>query len=140
MTSREAPTHAPLSILISGSGIAGACLAFRLQEFIPICSNAVLERFPLHRHGGQALDSRSASIPIVSRTGLLDGVRNRMTTEAGLEFLHVDGPTRASFRASGNVGAQSEMSKFEALRGDLTKAYMDATNRWEHTTYVVDEM
>lgn len=54
--------------------------------------------------------------------------------------MHVDGPTRAFFRASGNVGAQSEMSKFEALRGDLTKAYMDATTRWEHTTYVVDEM
>jgi hypothetical protein len=76
----------------------------------------------------------------VSCIGLLDGVRNKMTTEAGLEFLHVDGPTRAFFRASGNVGAQSEMSKFEALRGDLTKAYMDATTRWEHTTYVVDEM
>jgi hypothetical protein len=63
-----------------------------------------------------------------------------MTTEAGLEFLYVDEPTRASFRASGNVEAQSETSMFEALRGDLTKVYMDATTRWEHTTYVVDEM
>ena len=61
----------------------------------PTCSNTVLERSTFHRHGGYAVDPRSASIPIVSRIGSLDAVRDKMTTEAGLEFVYSIEPTRA---------------------------------------------
>lgn len=75
----------------------------------------------------------------MSRIGPPDAIRDKMTTEAGLGFLYVDRPTRASLHTSGNVEAQSKTSEFENLRGDLTKVYMDATTERGHITYVFDE-
>lgn len=133
------PNH-PLNILISGSGIAGPCFAFWLHRLIPTCTITILERSPTPRHGGQAVDLRSASVPIVSRMGLLDAVREKTTTEEGVEFVYLDGVTRASFPASGNVEVQSATSEFEVLRGDLAKIFMDATASMERIEYVFDEM
>ena len=74
----------------------------------------------------------------MSRIDPPDAIRDKIITEAGLEFVYVDGPTRASFHTSGNVEAQSKTSEFEDLRGDLTEVYMDATTEWRHITYVFD--
>ncbi|KAF9694037.1 hypothetical protein EKO04_008019 [Ascochyta lentis] len=133
-------TDHSLNILIAGSGIAGPCLAFWLHKLIPTCTITILERSPVPRHGGQAVDLRSASVPIVSKMGLLDAVRDKTTTEEGLQFVHADGKTRATFAASGNVEAQSATSEFEVLRGDLAKIFMDATETMDRITYVFDEM
>ena len=76
---------------------------------------------------------------IVSRIGLRDAVGDGITTEAGWEFMYLDGLMRASFRASGNVEAQSEVTDSEDLRSDRTKVHMDATTEQGHTTYVFDE-
>ena len=130
----------PLNILISGSGIAGPCLAFWLHKLIPTCLITILERSPTPRHGGQAVDLRSFSVPIVSRMGLLDQVRSKTTTEEGLQFVYADGITRATFLASGNIEAQSATSEFEVLRGDLARILMDATQSLDRITYVFDEM
>lgn len=130
----------PLNILISGSGIAGPCLAFWLHKLIPTCRITVLERSPTPRHGGQAVDLRSFSVPIVSRMGLLDQVRSKTTTEVGLQFVYADGITRATFPASGNIEAQSATSEFEVLRGDLARILMNATQSLEGITYVFDDM
>jgi hypothetical protein len=56
-------------------------------------------------------------MPIVSRIGLLGVVRDKTTTEVRMAFVYSDEVTRASFCASGNVEAQSEMFEFEDLRG-----------------------
>ncbi|KZM20630.1 oxidoreductase [Ascochyta rabiei] len=133
-------SKSPLNILISGSGIAGPCLAFWLQKLIPTCTITILERSPVPRHGGQAVDLRSASVPIVSKMGLLDAVRDKATTEEGVQFVHADGKTKATFAASGNVEAQSATSEFEVLRGDLAKIFMDATQAMDRISYVFDEM
>ncbi|KAL1645919.1 hypothetical protein SLS61_008030 [Didymella pomorum] len=130
----------PLNILISGSGIAGPCLAFWLHKLIPTCRITVLERSPTPRHGGQAVDLRSFSVPIVSRMGLLDQVRSKTTTEVGLQFVYADGITRATFPASGNIEAQSATSEFEVLRGDLARILMNATQSLDGITYVFDDM
>ncbi|KAF3042540.1 hypothetical protein E8E11_004326 [Didymella keratinophila] len=135
-----APEPQPLKILISGSGIAGPCLAFWLHKLIPTCHITILERSPTPRHGGQAVDLRSFSVPIVSRMGLLDQVRDKTTTEEGVQFVYLDGITRATFPASGNIEAQSATSEFEVLRGDLAKILMDATQALDRITYVFDEM
>ena len=135
-----APETQHLNILISGSGIAGPCLAFWLHKLIPRCNITILERSPTPRHGGQAVDLRSFSVPIVSRMGLLDQVRDKTTTEEGVQFVYLDGITRATFPASGNTEAQSATSEFEVLRGDLAKILMDATQALERITYVFDEM
>ena len=133
-------SSSPLNILISGSGIAGPCLAFWLHRLIPTCSITILERSPVPRHGGQAVDLRSASVPIVQRMGLLDAVRDKTTTEEGVQFVYADGKTKATFPASGNVEAQSATSEFEVLRGDLAKIFMDSTKDMDRITYVFDEM
>lgn len=135
-----APESQSLNILISGSGIAGPCLAFWLHKLIPTCHITILERSPIPRHGGQAVDLRSFSVPIVSRMNLLDLVRDKTTTEEGVQFVYADGITKATFPASGNIEAQSATSEFEILRGDLAKIFMDATQSLDRITYIFDEM
>lgn len=78
------------------------------------------------RHRDQAVDLHSASVPIVSRMGLLDAFRDKITAEEGLNLLYLDGVIRSSFSASGNVEAQSATSDFEVLRSDLARIFMDA--------------
>lgn len=72
--------------------------------------------------------------------GLLELVRDKTTTEEGVQFVYADGKTKATFPASGNVEAQSATSEFEVLRGDLAKIFMDATQDLDRITYVFDEM
>ncbi|CAO2652729.1 Nn.00g021400.m01.CDS01 [Neocucurbitaria sp. VM-36] len=128
-----------LNILISGSGIAGPCLAFWLHKFLPASQVTILERSPEPRLGGQAIDLRSASVPIVERMGLLGKVREKTTTEAGMEFVFLDGG-KATFPVSGNMEQQSMTSEFEILRGDMAKILYDETKDIEGVKYVFDEM
>jgi 2-polyprenyl-6-methoxyphenol hydroxylase-like FAD-dependent oxidoreductase len=100
----------PLSILISGSGIAGPCTAFWLSKFLPTCTITILERAPEPRLGGQAIDLRSSCVPIVRRMGLLEKVKEKTTTEVGMQFVYRDGETKATFPASGDVELQSGKS------------------------------
>jgi 2-polyprenyl-6-methoxyphenol hydroxylase-like FAD-dependent oxidoreductase len=97
----------PLDILISGTGIAGPCLAFWLVKFIPTCRITILERFPAPRLGGQAIDLRSSSVPIVRKMGLMEKVKDKHTTETGIQFVYADGVTKATFDATGNEENQS---------------------------------
>jgi 2-polyprenyl-6-methoxyphenol hydroxylase-like FAD-dependent oxidoreductase len=96
-----------LKVLVVGSGIAGPCFAFWLHRFLPSSSITILERAPEPRYGGQAVDLRSASVPIVERMGLIPAVMEKTTTEAGIEFVYADGKTKATFPASGNAEQQS---------------------------------
>lgn len=103
-------TSGPLDVLISGSGIAGPCVAFWLHKFLPSSRITILERSPTPRLGGQAIDLRSAAVPIVDRMGLLGKVKDKTTTEQGMEFIYADGKTKATFPVSGNVEQQSSKS------------------------------
>ncbi|KAF2621364.1 hypothetical protein BU25DRAFT_443810 [Macroventuria anomochaeta] len=142
-------TQSPLNILVPGSSIAGPCLAFWLHKLIPICSITILERSLVPRHHGQAVDLRLAFVPIVSKMGLLGAVRGKTTTEEGVQFVHADCRTRATFPSSGNIEAQSETSEFEVLRGGgglargsvhfATAIFMDATENLERVNYMFDE-
>jgi 2-polyprenyl-6-methoxyphenol hydroxylase-like FAD-dependent oxidoreductase len=96
-----------LKVLIVGSGIAGPSLAFWLHTFLPSSNITILERAPEPRLGGQAVDLRSAAIPIVRRMGILQAVKDKTTTEAGMDFVYADGKTKASFPASGSAEQQS---------------------------------
>jgi 2-polyprenyl-6-methoxyphenol hydroxylase-like FAD-dependent oxidoreductase len=103
-----------LKVLIVGSGIAGPSLAYWISKFIPTTSITILERAPELRLGGQAVDIRSAALPIVERMGILQKVKDKTTTEAGMDFVYADGKTKASFPASGNVEQQSSKYTFLA--------------------------
>jgi 2-polyprenyl-6-methoxyphenol hydroxylase-like FAD-dependent oxidoreductase len=104
----------PLDVLIIGSGIAGPCLAFWLHKLLPSSTITILERAPEPRLGGQAVDIRSAALPIVERMGLLQAIKDKTTTEEGVDFVYTDGKTKASFPASGDSEAQS--SKLTIVR------------------------
>jgi 2-polyprenyl-6-methoxyphenol hydroxylase-like FAD-dependent oxidoreductase len=96
-----------LKVLIVGSGIAGPSLAYWISKFIPAAAITILERAPEPRLGGQAVDIRSAALPIVERMGILQKVKDKTTTEAGMDFVYADGTTKASFPASGHAEQQS---------------------------------
>jgi 2-polyprenyl-6-methoxyphenol hydroxylase-like FAD-dependent oxidoreductase len=107
----------PLKVLIVGSGIAGPSLAFWLHTFLPSSSITILERAPEPRLGGQAVDIRSAAIPIVKRMGLLEAVKAKTTTEVGMEFVYADGKRKATFPATGDAEQQSGMFDLILLWG-----------------------
>ncbi|KAL6711745.1 hypothetical protein ACN47E_002788 [Coniothyrium glycines] len=130
----------PLKVLISGAGIAGPCFAFWLHEFLPDSKITILERAPEPRLGGQAVDLRSSSVPIIKRMGLLERVMEKTTTEVGMEVVYVDGKEKATFPATGDSENQSLTSEFEILRGDLAKLLYDATETLPAIEYVFDEM
>lgn len=96
-----------LDILVSGSGIAGPVFAFWLHKLLPNAIITILERAPKPRLGGQAVDLRSASVPIVEKMGLLQVVKEHTTTEVGIDFIYADGKTKATFPASGDANRQS---------------------------------
>jgi len=100
-----------LKVLISGSGIAGPCFAFWLHRLLPSSHITILERFPEPRLGGQAVDIRSAAVPIVERMGLIPQIREKSTTEVGVEFIYANGKTKAVFPASGDDEQQSSKSR-----------------------------
>ena len=102
-----ADTTPPLNILISGSGIAGPCTAFWLSKFLPTCRITILERAAEPRLGGQAIDLRSSCLPIVKKMGLLEKVKEKTTTEVGMQFVYRDGVTKATFEATGSEEFQS---------------------------------
>ncbi|KAJ3038981.1 hypothetical protein HDV00_012739 [Rhizophlyctis rosea] len=133
-------THPPLKILVAGAGIAGPAFAFWLHKLLPSTSITILERSPAPRLSGQAVDIRAAAVPIVQRMGLLEKVKEKTTTEVGVQFIAADGSVAGTFPASGDVEAQSATSEFEILRGDLASIFYDATKDLENITYVFDEM
>lgn len=104
-----------LKVLVVGSGIAGPCFAYWLNRLLPSADITILERAPEPRLGGQAVDLRSASVSIVESMGLLQEVRNKTTTEVGIEFVYADGKTKAAFPVSGDETQQSSKSEVNAL-------------------------
>jgi 2-polyprenyl-6-methoxyphenol hydroxylase-like FAD-dependent oxidoreductase len=108
-----------LNILISGSGIAGPALAFWLYHLVPGAIITVLERSPAPRYGGQAVDLRGASVRVAERMGLLQAIKDKNTTEIGMQFVHADGKTKATFSMTGNVEQQS--SEYRTTRSWQTQ-------------------
>jgi len=99
-----------LKVLIVGSGIAGPAMAYWMHTLLPKSHVTILERAPELRLGGQAVDIRSAALPIVEKMGLLQKVKDKTTTEVGMEFVYADGKSKAAFPATGNDEQQSSMS------------------------------
>ncbi|KAI0581500.1 hypothetical protein TUN199_06625 [Pyrenophora tritici-repentis] len=130
----------PLNILISGSGICGPSCAYWLHCFLPMAQITIIERSPVPRLGGQAVDLRSACIPIVKKMGLLDKVLEKNTTEMGMEFVYLDTKRKALFPKTGEEERQSATSEYEILRGDIAEIFFNATKSLRNVTYIFDEM
>lgn len=125
-------TQQPLSILISGAGVAGASLAlmlarqpsFKMQPHITL-----IERSPVPRTTGQAIDIRGPAVDVIHKLGLEPEVKARHTTETGLAFMNAKGNVVATFDATGDAKNQSATSEYEILRGDLAGLLLDGVDR-----------
>lgn len=121
----------PLSILISGAGVAGASLALTLarQPGFKMQPNITLiEKSPVPRTTGQAVDIRGPGVDVITKLGLEPEIKARHTTETGIAFLNSKGTTAAVFPATGDVKNQGASSEYEILRGDLTSLLLDGVD------------
>jgi 2-polyprenyl-6-methoxyphenol hydroxylase-like FAD-dependent oxidoreductase len=110
----------PLSILISGGGIAGSSLALMLAQhpsfkLKPIIT--LIERSPEPRTTGQAIDIRGPAVKVIRKLGLEQKIKDRHTTETGLAFVDAEGRIIAQVDATGDPENQSGTSEYEILRG-----------------------
>jgi 2-polyprenyl-6-methoxyphenol hydroxylase-like FAD-dependent oxidoreductase len=118
----------PLTILISGAGVAGASLALMLArqpgfQMQPIIT--LVERSPVPRTTGQAVDIRGSGVDVIRKIGLESDIKARHTSETGLAFLNSKGTIAATFPATGDAKSQSATSEYEILRGDLTALLLE---------------
>lgn len=114
----------PLNILISGSGIAGATLAYTLsrQQGFKLQPNiTVVERSPEPRTTGQAVDIRGPGVDVINKLGLEPAIKARHTKETGLAFLNSRGTIAGVLPSTGDAEHQTATSEYEILRGDLAK-------------------
>lgn len=120
-----------LKVLISGAGIAGPCLAYWLTKTGLNLSIKVIERSPLPRVTGQAIDIRGPAIDIIKNMKLEEAVRARNTTEEGTVIINSKGKTISRFQ-TGDVFT----AEYEILRADLCELFLDATKDLENVEYV----
>ena len=109
-----------LTVLISGASIAGPALALQLARLG--CDVTVVERTPVLRTGGQAVDFKGATHhTVLTRMGLLDEVRRRQT--GGTDQTIID----ATGRALATIPAEFTGGDVEIRRGDLTQLLYERT-------------
>jgi 2-polyprenyl-6-methoxyphenol hydroxylase-like FAD-dependent oxidoreductase len=117
------------NILISGASIAGPALALWLARYG--FRAAIIERAPVVRPGGYAVDFRGASMDVLKRMGILGEVQ-RMQTRTGAITI-VDGVgKRIADMPDGFTSGQLEI-----MRGDLAGVLHQATQ--QDVEYIFDD-
>jgi 2-polyprenyl-6-methoxyphenol hydroxylase-like FAD-dependent oxidoreductase len=112
-----------LKVLISGSGIAGPCLAFWLSKTRLDVSIKIIERSPIPRVAGQAVDIRGSAIDIIKMMNIEQKIKAQHTTEKGTVFINSAGKTFAKFDAG---PGESFTAEYEILRADLGGLFTEA--------------
>ncbi|KAJ4982969.1 oxidoreductase [Stagonosporopsis vannaccii] len=131
----------PLNILVVGGGVAGTSLAlmlarqpgFKLQPKVTL-----VEKSPVPRTTGQAVDIRGPGVDVICKLGLEPEIKARHTTETGIAFLNSKGVTAAVFPATGDAKRQSASSEYEILRGDLAGLLLEGVNEMKEKGAQVD--
>ena len=122
-----------LKVLISGAGVAGPCLAYWLARTRLHTAVTIVERSPVPRVTGQAIDIRGSAIDIVKEMGLEEGIRARHTTETGTQFINSSGKPFVQFDSGdGNTFT----AEYEILRADLAELFLEATERFDNIKYI----
>lgn len=122
----------PLSILICGAGVAGTSLALMLARqpgFKTQPKVTLIEKSPVPRTTGQAVDIRGPGVDVICKLGLEPDIKARHTTETGIAFMNSKGETAATFAATGDAKRQSASSEYEILRGDLAGLLLDGVEK-----------
>ena len=111
-------------MLVTGASIAGPALAHWLRR--RGAEVTVVERAPVLRPGGQAVDARGVTREVIRRMGLDAAVRAARTETAGAYNVDADGNVLETFRADDD-GGDGYISEIEILRGDLSRVLYDDT-------------
>lgn len=126
-----------LSVLISGSGIAGSAFAFCLLRAYPNANITIVERDPKPRLTGASVDIRSNAVDIIKWMGIEQKIRDATTKEEGVQFVDANDKPIATFNATGRTDIQSMTSEFEIFRGSLAQILFDPVR--ERVNLVFDE-
>ena len=113
----------PLTILISGAGIAGPTLAYWLvrRGHRPV----LIERMPELRVGGHAVDIRGTALGVTERMGLDTAVRAARTKILTLSAVRPDGRRTYDVALRGLREARGDR-EIEIMRDDLVRILFGA--------------
>lgn len=115
-------------VLISGASVAGPALAYWLHRHGMRAT--VVERAPVVRPGGLAIDFRGSAMTVLDRMGILDEVRRHATDMGDATVVDADGTPVAVMPSAIFTG------DLEVLKSDLTRILYDLTA--PDTEYVFD--
>lgn len=127
-----------LRILVVGASVAGPMAAYWLAK--AGARVTVIERFPRLRTNGQGIDIRTTGVTVMRKIpGMEAAVRSKTTQLEGMSFIHDDGRSYGTIRATGNPDQQSLVSEYEIFRGDLAQILFDLSKDNENVQYVFGE-
>ncbi len=106
------------TVLVVGSGIAGATLAYWLTR--NGFDVTVIERVQERRSSGGPVDVRGRALGVVERMGVLPRLRDAATLATGLVLVDDRG------NAIGRIPVQVSADAVEIPRGDLAAVLLDA--------------
>jgi 2-polyprenyl-6-methoxyphenol hydroxylase-like FAD-dependent oxidoreductase len=89
-----------------------------------------VERSPVPRPTGQAIDIRGPAVSVIRKMGLEDAVRANHTTEEGTRILNTAGKVIAEFGKGKTFTAEHEI-----LRADLCSLLLDKTKNLGNVEY-----
>ncbi len=122
------------TVLVSGAGVAGPTLAYRLarQGFRP----TVVERAQGTRSSGNPVDVRGPAVPVAEGMGIMPRLRAAGTHVTGMSFLDPSGRrvSRVNMRAMARAAGSREV---ELPRGALAAILYDASR--DDAEYLFDD-
>ena len=123
------------NVLISGASVAGPALAYWLRRygFRP----TIVERAPVPRSGGQAIDLRGTARAVVERMGVMESIRHAHTGTRGMSVVNSAGKRLASMASDLMDGSGGLIAEIEILRGDLVRILYEATR--DEVEYIFDD-
>ncbi|MFJ8622768.1 FAD-dependent monooxygenase [Kitasatospora sp. NPDC093550] len=124
-TARSPRSGRPVSVLVSGAGIAGTALAYWLERYG--FEVTVVERAPALRGGGQAVDIRGNALDVIERMGLLAEVRARRTGLRGMSLVDGDGRELGRTTEWTASGGPVDGPDVEILRDELAELIAGAS-------------
>lgn len=107
------------------------------------CTVTLIERFPSLRNGGQNIDIRSVGVTVMRRIqGMEELVRAKRPPIDAFTWVDDKGEVIAEMKPSGDADAQTLISEYEILRGDLSRILCDYLEPFEkegRVRFIFDE-
>ena len=118
------------TVVISGGGVTGACLAYLLGKHN--FHVTVLERSAKGvAEQGQIIDVEGPARKVMERMGLIDRLREFTTKEEGIKLVDADSRTLAFIP----VGETSASNELELMRSDLVRVLYEAATQFSNVTF-----